>query len=492
MEVKKNLTNENSLINKFDSNDYSELFELMFSDLRRLSKGEKEVFLDLFYNRDGDFAEFKTAAKNLFETGFNLVIKGDAGIGKSDFIYRLFYDKSLLKDLKLFPIMIDYRTEDNIDYLKRDFIEKVEEYFKSISQTITLSQNVEENIYLIKKILLNYSSTTPKSEHLIIFIDDLDYAEQKDLFPILKFFTPFAKSTNVSIVLSVRPTLYETVQRNDSTYSFYFTRTVKTIELNDLCIHNIIAMRLAPILATLGIEENKGLLKNVFHKLKPLKSAEKQYVKVLKKLGIKNLESLENFHFPFTEEYSSFMREISSNNIRETFDIAFKSLLYILDNYNKLEDEPDKETGEKRKKITHGQIVDLFTTNDRYTLFDLHKIKNQHCNSLYYNILEAVKFCPNSNLDVCFYKHLETMGHKREGENGVDNALKLLARKSNRLLSSNDFTYAQDNVKEPVKYTITKKGEFYLFDISVWQEYKNKFDSTTPTKLLKDLIEKEI
>lgn len=473
---------------EYNSKDYSELFEFMFSDLRRLSRGNKEVFLDLFYNRDGDFAEFKRVAKSLPATGFNLVVIGDAGIGKSDYIHRLYYDKQLLEDFKLHPIMIDYRAEDNIDAMKREFVEKMEEYFKNISQVITLSQNIEDNVSLIKKKILR-ENTFSQIKHPVIFIDDLDYAEQKDLFPILKFFTPFAKSANVSIILSVRPTLFETVQRNDSTYSFYFTRNVKTIVLNDLCIHNILAMRLAPVLATASIEENRGLLKSVLHKLNPLKSTERQYINVLKKLGVINLEKLRDFHFPFTEEYSAFMREISANNIREAFDISLKSLLYILDNYKTLENEIDNETGEIRKKITQRQIIDLLTTNGRYTIFDLHQIKNENGNSLYYNVLEAVKLCPKSNLDVNFYQYLEKMGHKKEE---VDNALKLLARKSNRLLSSNDFTYAQDDAKEPIKYKITKKGEFYLYDISIWQEYIDKFDSTNPTKLLKDLIEEKI
>ena len=81
------------------------------------------------------------------------------------------------------------------------------------------------------------------------------------------------------------------------------------------------------------------------------------------------------------------------------------------------------------------------------------------------------------------------MGHKKEE---VNNALKLLARKSNRLLSSNDFTYAQDGVKEPIRYKITKKGEYYLYNISTWKEYIIKFDNVHPTKFLKDLIEKTI
>jgi hypothetical protein len=257
-------------------------------------------------------------------------------------------------------------------------------------------------------------------------------------------------------------------------------------------------MRLAPILAISNIE-NKGLLRNILHRLHPLKSAEKKYVKILKKLGIRDLESLKNFNFPFTEEYCSFMKSITSNNIRECFNIAIESLMYILDHYKILNSVPDKETGEIRKEITNKIIVDLFAKEDtkegtkedtsKYTLFDLHEIKNDKNNSLYFNTLEAVQLCKNGNLDVNFYKHLEAMGHKKEE---VNNALKLLARKSNRFLSSNDFTYAQDFTKEPIKYRVTRKGDYYLSDITTWPEYKDRFDSTHPTKSLKNLIKKGI
>jgi len=475
--------------NEFNSEDYSELFELMFSDLIRLSKGDKEIFLDLYYNRDDDVIEFKMAAKNLYETGSNLIIIGDAGIGKSSFIYRLYYDKALLEELKLFPIIFDYRDsqeEKKQFFFKQTFIEDIKKYLDSIGRKVTLSDDQDSNLHLIQKEILDKDNLHRKEKHLIIFVDDLDYAEQKELFPILKFLTPYARSPNISIALSVRPTLFKTIQRNDGTFRYYFTQQVKKIELHDLSIHHILAMRLAPILATSNIE-NKGFLGNVIHKLLHLKSSEKNYVKILKRLGITNLESLKNFHFPFTEEYCSFMKNVSSNNIRECFNIAIESLMYILEHYGKLIDNTDKETGEVRKEITNKIIVDLFTKEgSKYTLFDLHEIKNDKNNSLYFNTLEAVKYCNKGNLNANFYLYLEKLGHER---NDVDNTLRLLGRRSNRFLSSNDFTYAQDYTKEPIKYEITKKGEYYLSDISKWSEYKDKFDSTNATKSVKDLIE---
>lgn len=476
----------------FNSEEYSELFRLMFSDLTLFSKEDRKIFLDLYYNRDDDFSDFKTEAKNLYNTGSNLVIIGDAGIGKSSFIYRLYYDETLFEELKLYPIIIDYRDfpeKTRHFFFEQTFIEEMKKYLDFIGRKITLSEDHDRNLFEIQKAIIGKENINNKKKHLVIFVDDLDYAEKEELFPVLKFLTPYARSPNISIVLSVRPTLFKTIQRNDGTFRYYFTQQVGKIELRDLTIHHIIAMRLAPILAISSIK-NKGFLKNIIDRLLPLKSANKNYINILKKFGIKDLESLRNFHFPFTEEYCSFMRGITSNNIRECFSIAIESLMYILDHYGELNDIIDKETGEIRKEITNKILIDLFTKEgSTYSIFDLHLLKNNMNNSLYFNTLEAVQICNKGNLDADFYKHLERLGHKKDE---VIDALKYLARKSNRFLSSNDFTYAQDFTKEPIRYKITKKGEYYLHFISNWQEYKNKFDGTNPTKSLTDLIEKEI
>jgi hypothetical protein len=488
MEDNTHLGNNNTT-KLFSSNEYSDLFEAMFSNLGKLAKGDKKIFLDLYYNRDADFAAFETATKHLFETGDNIIIIGEAGIGKSEYIQRLLCDMTLLEDARLFPIMIDYTEQGDINSMKRSLVSQMKQYFDSISQIVTLTNDIDQNLSIIKEAIFNQSNTIKKTKHPVIFIDDLDYAEKDDLFPILKIFLPFSRSPKISIVLSVRPSLYKTLQKNDSTFGYYFTRNVKPITLSNLAIHNILALRLAPILITEDNENSKGILKSIWYKIISLVSKDKEYESLLKRLGINNLDELKKFHFPFTTEYSTFMLEISSNNIRESFDIAYVSLLYILDKYDELKTETDAETKEIRKIITPEQIIDLFKEGSRYTIFDLHKIKSNSNNSLYYNVLEAIKLLNKRNLDAKFYPLLAKMGHNKED---VDNTLKLLARKSKRFLSSNDFTYGQDNVIEPVEYEISLKGEFYLNTVSKWQAYKDKFDSENPTKYLSELIEEAI
>jgi DNA replication protein DnaC len=64
---------------------YSDFIKLSFRDLVSISKDDKEVFLDLYYNRDTEFHDMKSILKNLRNRGNNILITGQAGSGKSSF-----------------------------------------------------------------------------------------------------------------------------------------------------------------------------------------------------------------------------------------------------------------------------------------------------------------------------------------------------------------------------------------------------------------------
>ena len=225
--------------------DYSVFFSKAFTDLLNFAGEDPETFLELYYNRKQEYAEFETIASYLFTSGDNVLVIGDAGIGKSNFIYRLFYESKPLERNKLYPIMIDFRkiaTENKLKGIQLTFIDKMLSYYKDMDYTIGASSSntiakIDENLHHIQTSFDGLIKRGKKSKHPLVFIDDLDYAENEELFPILNFLMPFARTTHCSILICVRPPLYKVLLNNDSTYSILFAHTAKPIELRSMQIH---------------------------------------------------------------------------------------------------------------------------------------------------------------------------------------------------------------------------------------------------------------
>lgn len=449
--------------------EYITLFEHSFSDIITLSEGDRALFEELYYNRDAEFADFRNAAEKLYNNGNNILVIGAAGIGKSNYVYRLFYDKELLERAKLYPIMFDYSeiTPNNLEGWKLHFIEGFDGFFKSIGHSTEIKKNeivnIDDNLFIIQKSFKNIPEER-MTKHPLLFIDDLDYAEQDRLFELLEFLSPYARNQKIHLLLSVRPPLYHSINNNDFKYRFLFVNNVKQITLHPLNIHNVLSTRLAPIIAFNPDLSFFDKVKNVISRLKDPIS---KYKGVLKKLGINNLDDLSEFPYPFADDYINFMNKITNGNLREIFDIAIDSLCYILKNYNKL--ETVEINGIIRKKIKEDQAVDLFFNNasSKYKLFNIHQQLNPQGNSLHFNVLEALQsFGCSSKLG--FYEILLKFGHSK---NDVDNSLKELARRQNRLVICNNFTYAVDGLDEKKKYEIAEKGKYYLEEVVKWNRY---------------------
>ena len=299
--------------------EYKTLFEHTFTDIINLASGDRDLFEELYYNREAEYIDFKNAAEKLFNNGNNLLVLGSAGMGKSNYVYRLFYNTELLENAQLYPLMFDYTviTPNNIDGWKLHFIEGFDRFFKSFDYNINIKENtksnIDDNLYKIQKELHEIPSEK-LIKHPLLFVDDLDYAEEDKLFELLDFLTPYAKDRRIHILLSVRPPLFHAINNNDFKYRFLFITNVKKIELHPLNIHDILSTRLAPIIA---FDPNISFFEKIINKIKGLKNPYSKYQKILKKLGISNLEQLKEFPYPFTDDYMNFMQRITNGNLRE-------------------------------------------------------------------------------------------------------------------------------------------------------------------------------
>ncbi len=469
------MTDQKNFLKKMEN--YSTFFSFSFQDLLKLSQRDRSIFNALFYNRTEEYNKFESILRNAKNRGENILITGDAGRGKSSFVYKLIFDDDFIEKEGLYCVVVDYRESSNKDHCLMKFINQMQEYLRIIEAPIhklneNTPSNIINNLHLLQNFLNEIDSSKLK-KHLLIFLDDFDYIED-NLFPFLENFLGFATNPKLTIILSARPQLYTAIDTYDNRFAIYFTRDVQRIKIKSMCAYKLLSKRLATLLVKDETNPFKSIADWLLNKRNP-------YKELMKKYGISDFEELEEFKLPLKNNFFNFMSQITNGNNREIFDIAHDSILYVLDNYEKLETEIEEvdnvEVEKKVLKETH--IMKLFFDRTglpdyyrkTYKLINIHEYRAKNGNSLFYNILQAIKIYEQTNDD--FYSALEKLGHKNEL---VDKAINILKNKSHRLIVPNKIMPSKIE-KESVIYTTyrtTEKGDYYLTNISNWKEYIEK------------------
>jgi len=447
------------------------VMEWLFSDLTSLTTTDIQLFLDLYYNRVSDITVFCTHLENSKDTKGNYTVVARSGIGKTSFLYRFVDDQQLCKNLGISIIIVDYRAAipQTWEGCLLSFVEQSEKCFKIIGYEIhTLLKNTKENLRDNAKAILEhieYIEGQKNGPHIVIFLDDFDYADDV-WFKLLDYFMPFANQSSASVVLTVRPPLYACIKGYDNRQAFHFTKNIKEIKLESLKVREILASRLAPILVRKKSRNFIDFLIDMF-KIPSLEE------RIIKKLGIKKIEELPEFEYPLTEKHNNFMQLITNGDLREVFKIAYDSIRFVMKNRSKLDYR--EEYGHKRYIIGHENTLKLFCDNKQasYIIINLHQRRSRSGNSLWYNTLEAVKTFGIVD-DVHFYPALKTLGHSKDV---VNRAINDLLDKPNRFIEPIKIInpriikakgYGND------EYRITDKGDYYLYLVT-WPEYKERY-----------------
>lgn len=192
---------------------------------------------------------------------------------------------------------------------------------------------------------------------------------------------------------------------------------------------------------------------------------------ILRQMGLSDVDQLPQFEYPFTEKHNMFMRRITNGNLREVFDIAMDSLIYMFDSRNSV--ELRSEHGVERRSIGREGDLQLFMDPydrkvSQYSMYNLHKVKSRSGNSLLFNVLELVKI--RQVVDDTFYEFAAEYGHLRRD---VDFAIKELADRANRFISPARLRPARTSGGEGdvPEYRISEKGDYYLQICENWTEY---------------------
>ncbi len=446
-------------------NNYLGIAEIVFKDLRHLSRIEKNIFETLYYNRSDECDSFENTLENIFKTANNILITGDAGVGKSSFVHKIVMDSELMKKHNIYPIVVDYcsSTKRTIESCLLGFIDAIDCYFTEIEKRPInnllekIGSNNKDNMNRIKKHIAKLKKGEIQN-HLLIFIDDLDYLDDKWFLLLEEFFT-FASDGGSSIVLTARPNLLAAIKNYDDRFSLYFSRDVERIHLSPLQAQNVLMTRLAPILLQKATHPFYAFIANLFSRTNPM-------INLLQKQGISNLSELEKINYPFTKKHNSFMRKITNGCMREIFDIAYESLKYIFEHKNL---KKRVEEGIERTVIgIDGMLEMLYKNKDScYKIINLHKNKSKKGNSLLFNVLEHIKIHPQRDEE--FYDVLQGFGHS---SNDVGWAINFLNDRANRLIQYTQIL-PEKRKRELYKYDeleITQKGNYYLA-LAKYEEY---------------------
>lgn len=443
------------------SKDLDQFIRFAFDDLIEIASTNKELFEALYYNRKNQCDEFYAQMEDNHKAAQNALIIGGAGVGKTSFMHKL---KINCNNKKVYTILIDYRkiVPKTTEGLVTSFLSEIEKYFEIIKKPIhTLKNNntVDQNFQAAFRHLDELTKEEQK-KHLVLFLDDFDYAED-EWFELLKYFLPFSNNNKTSLVLSVRPPLLSAIDDYDDRFRSSYIKKARHIVLSPISVENVISTRLAPILIE-NENTNKlyGLTRKLFNRESSLCILAKKYGAIV--------DDLPRFEYPLTKKHNTFMQRITSGDLRETFDIAYESLKFIIEHDDYLDEK--LEDGIKKRIIgREGVMKTLYDDKESsYKMINLHTFRSKSGNSLFYNVLEAIQY--HGIADDRFYSALSSMGHKK---NKIDEALNELSSRKHRFFYPSKFIPIKKkrHITYSRKYIPNSKLAMYLEICQNWGEY---------------------
>lgn len=451
-------------------------FSHAFADLKKLSEKKTEFFTPLFIGRDDSRREMEYALSRRGPRGENIVVLGEAGVGKSNFLYDAFMRGDVFSGFSMFPIMIDWEVLKTVDECKKRFIDSMTQYFKEINfEIVSLKENSDENVAFnfreTEKHLADIKPWCPVKKRPVLFIDDLDYAEEEWL-ELLQDFLAIASSEKISVVLSVRPPLLTCIRDFDGRFFHRYIGSAKMIELNDLPISDVLISRLAHILKD-GELEIGSPFRDVWNKIFDLK-----------RVAFNPLPKIE---YPFSKAFESFMVEFTNGNNRHVFSLASQAIRYC--RFHKDGMKAYNSDGKERCFFSEEDITDMLFPSDHnkgdvILMDNLFEVLSRDGHPLYYDILEQLR--QRRSVDDFFYSNLKKRGHKSEQVNA---GLTWLAdRSKSYIYPTNISVNNKKNSKHKVrryaaphkscartyKYGLTRKSVLYMDDITRWTSYKDR------------------
>lgn len=463
----------------YKTDAFKSVIDQLFENLYKYYKVDREVLRELFYNRKIELSKFRDFLKTDILCGDNMVIVGSAGIGKSNFIYRILSDEKLIEEFNIFTIFIDLQNKpDAFEPILLPFIDNLCNYFEALGRPyhgiVNEPDKIQSNLTKLKQHLEEIPFKEIKLK-LLIFIDDMDYFEPK-WYEFLTLLLDFAVSPKASLIIAAREYLKNKILSSYDTRLRTVFKKAHLIDLNPLNIEDIITVRLACLMIE---DNNKSWFTKLFNKTNPLL----RFIK-------HDISKFDKFEYMMSYRLENFMRQITNGNIREIYEIASEVLPFILENREN-SDLIRVEQGKNKVILKHDELIRILSQREsKYKIIDMHEFKSRgkrfkEGNSTLQNVLEAIEVF--SITSEHFYSALLDLGHT-EGE--VNFAIERL---QNCHLIEQHFSDLDEILnKDKIRYYIlTEKGRFYIYHIVLWDDYITKYGKSKMSLFAKHVSNKK-
>ena len=394
-----------------------------------ISDLHKDIFFDLFFNRDYTIPTIATTLEESKRRGRNVLIIGANGVGKTNLIKRVvssnFMQQSnfIIKFIDL--IKLPFIRRNYIDYnaFYQYLTEMLLQYFESIKLPYaaytdldgTYSHKYQECLSYLNEVIGEREIVKGRLKSLAVFVDDIDFLEEEyRQEEVLDMLRPLFNSRFIVVIYAVRYPAFLAMRRSFLSKEVY--RKSEPIKLIPLSLRGILIHRLALILRDNAKNKN-NLLGPGEISVKALRR-KRGYKKLKKELsgiiGDITVESLSQIYYPLTRRQENFIFHIANGNVRTMLEGTRILLNYIMKNMNKLEEGEEPGT----YRIGRQGTIELFADEDideRVRIIDLHEKMSEDDeeaekdrNSLMQNILEAVNIYEDAHDD--FYASLDSHG----------------------------------------------------------------------------------
>lgn len=454
------------------------LLRPLTSFLESGSERREEVYQYLYFKRSGVEKDVESA---ILKGNHNITIVGKAGSGKTSMMHYMFIEFKKHHNENTYPIILDYRNiiPKKAETLLIDFVEKARDYFNDIKIPInkivgeTNFDNCNNHSRLIQAHLAEIPNSMLK-KRMIIFLDDLDYAD-KDYMKILQdFFLPYAASDKTILVLSVRPPLLNTIKLYDPLKQFFHIYP-REIKIPDDDLEEIFTNRLKTMMdATDKIYDEMNFVERNLFKFLRTKNIDDMLIEKIRE-NDPEFES-KNFSLPFKDVFYSQLRNITYSNFRFVEELLPEFISWELEHPENNLSDNFYENFILLTRTKNHILLDLVTEKTRTSG------KRTNGNAILQNVLEYFYF--EEVAEGFFYEKMSQFGISNTE---ADFAIDKLINTPYSLIEPEFVNYElESRVRKTLsRYEINIKGIQYVENILRMDSYYSEFPNELGKKYIK-------